>query len=143
MRKYRGRGRKVHSDSAAGIAWIKGGAPSAQSRHVNLRIAALKGRVEAGGISPEFIKGVENHADTLTKNLPPALFRRHTCALLGHRLVQGLKLPGIIELDQQDEDQEHDTLEIEELEIGLWLHTDVHEVIDNGAEDMNVQGGCI
>ena len=62
------------TDSQSSIAYLKGNTCSSNSRHMSLKIAAVQGKVEQKLVKGVFIEGKENPADSLTKNLPPALF---------------------------------------------------------------------
>jgi hypothetical protein len=89
--------RKLKCDNTAVIDWGRSETSNKRSRHIAVQYYYLRHAERDGIISMEYIQSKENMADILTKSFPVAEFRRLASYILGHRLVKGLSIPGVIE----------------------------------------------
>lgn len=89
--------RSVRVDNKAEIDWVKGSVSNKRSRHVDVRYYRSRHLQESGEISCEYVPTEENVADMLTKPLVVRLFLKFARIILGHCLVLGKGIRGIIE----------------------------------------------
>jgi hypothetical protein len=100
--------KRVRIDSEGGLEWFLTSKITERSRHFQIRYFHVRHNVQEGICRMEWVPGPENESDMLSKVMT---VRGHTsCArrLLGHCLVQGLNIRGIIE----SEIVTHDTYDL-------------------------------
>lgn len=78
---------KVKTDSEAVIAWIKGKNVSVKSKHLKPKFYGTRHVIQDGVVDLEYIPGVENPADILTKILPLKDHLKHLRTIMGHALI--------------------------------------------------------
>jgi hypothetical protein len=64
-----------------------------RSRHFVIKTAYIKEQQELGIVNIQYVSGVDNTSDILTKALSGYLLRRHTAGILGHDLVEDVQRP--------------------------------------------------
>jgi len=82
-------------DNRAAIDWIKAGAPTRKSKHIDVRHYRLKHLLAEGLIDVQYVSSEDNIADILTKVLPVKVFCRLSGMIQGHALVRAATVPGI------------------------------------------------
>ena len=100
--------KRVRIDSEGGLEWFLTSKITERSRHFQIRYFHVRHNVQEGICNMEWVPGPDNESDMLSKVMS---VRGHTsCArrLLGHCLVQGLNIRGIIE----SEIVTHDTYDL-------------------------------
>ena len=91
---------KVFTDNMGVRTWVKGDASNRRSRHIDVRLHYVRHAERDGRVSVEYIPTKVNYADILTKAFSPGEFAPLAARILGHYLVQGLGIPGVIELGE-------------------------------------------
>jgi len=74
----------MHCDNQSSINMINARVPTERSRHVDIQHFAIQDWKESGAIVMEFISGVINPSDDLTKPLGWVLHDRHARRIMGH-----------------------------------------------------------
>ncbi len=97
---------QLRTDSEAVIKWLKGRSVTQYSRHLKPKYYGTRHVVKDGLVNLEFIPGVDNPADILTKFLPMELHVKHLKNVMGHNLVD-FEMRGVARIFEQGaEDQE-------------------------------------
>jgi hypothetical protein len=89
---------KVFCDNKAAVDWSLDVTSMKGTRHFAKKLYRIKHLHKAGQIEPKFIEGIVNAADKLTKTTVGSDFSYKTGVIQGHALVQGMNIPGVIEL---------------------------------------------
>jgi len=74
----------MHCDNQSAINMINARLPTERSRHIDIQHFAMQDWKESGAIVMEFISGVINPSDDLTKPLGWVLHDRHARRIMGH-----------------------------------------------------------
>ncbi len=94
--------RRVQIDSQSALDWFDSNKINAKSRHLQIKYYHTKHSTQEGLVNMEFVKGPENDIDLNTKNHGIQKTRELTRSMLGHNLVLGQGIKGIIELDEDE-----------------------------------------
>ena len=92
------RGLKVYCDNKAAMDWSQDITSMKGTRHFAKKLYRVKHLRKDGEISPMPIEGIVNAADKCTKVTVGEDFLFKTGTIQGHALVQGLNIPGVIEI---------------------------------------------
>ena len=74
----------IYEDNSSAIAIINAKTPTERSRHIDIQHFAIQDWKEAGDILINYLPGVINPADDLTKPLGWVLHHRHVRRFMGH-----------------------------------------------------------
>jgi len=74
----------MYCDNQSAINMINAHVPTEHSRHIDIQHFAIQDWKESGAIVMEFISGVINPSDDLTKPLGWVLHNRHSHRIMGH-----------------------------------------------------------
>jgi ribonuclease HI len=74
----------LHCDNQSAINMINARVPTERSRHIDIQHFAIQDWKESGAIIMQFIHGVINPSDDLTKPLGWVLHKRHARRIMGH-----------------------------------------------------------
>ena len=89
---------KVFTDNMGVQVWSKGDSSNKRSRHIDIKYHYIRHAERDGRVTVWYVPTIENYADILTKGFTPKDFRPLMARILGHYLVQGLGIQGVIEL---------------------------------------------
>lgn len=98
--EYNGSNR-VRSDSQSVLDWIESDMNNKHSRHVDIRLCSARHRAKDGSISWCYVPTHDNIADILTKSLGASHFDYLSGKILGHDLVAGLNIAGLVDSGEQ------------------------------------------
>ncbi len=102
--------RKVQIDSQSGLDWYNSNKINSKSRHLQIKYYHTKHSVQEGLANLEFVAGDDNDSDINTKVLGIKKTRDLTRNILGHHLVLGQAIRGVIELDDNDNYNDDDDI---------------------------------
>jgi hypothetical protein len=94
--------RRVQIDSQSTLDWYNSSKINSKSRHLQIKYYHTKHSVQEGVANLEFVSGEDNDADLNTKVHGIRKTRELSRSILGHCLVLGQGIRGIIELDSDD-----------------------------------------
>jgi hypothetical protein len=94
-----GNSKLLRVDNEGSIEWFENKRISSRSRHIQMKYFHTRHSIEENLINMEFVSGEENEADILTKVLGADRYRVLARKILGHPLVSGKGLSGVIELE--------------------------------------------
>ena len=94
--------RRVQIDSQSGLDWYNSCKINSKSRHLQIKYYHTKHSVQEGVANLEFVEGEENDIDLGTKIQGIRKTRQLSRNILGHNLVLGQGIRGIIELDEDE-----------------------------------------
>lgn len=98
--KYKNAGsKKVLIDSESSVEWFRSKKINKKSKHLQMKYYHIRHSVQEGICVVEWIDGLENEIDMLTKVMTVRGNTRCARKLLGHCLLQGRGIIGIIELE--------------------------------------------
>jgi hypothetical protein len=92
---------KVKIDSQSVLDWIDSDKNNKHSRHVDIRLHNARDRAKDGSVSWEYVNTLINIADILTKSLGAAQFEYLSGKILGHDLVAGLGIIGVVDSGEE------------------------------------------
>ena len=99
---------RLRVDNEGSLEWFEGQKISVRSRHFQLKYYHTKHSVEENLIHMEFVSGEENEADILTKVLGRKRYLKLARKILGHCLLLGRGVRGIIELSESNAENQFD-----------------------------------
>jgi hypothetical protein len=82
----------LYADNQAAILMVNANRPTTRSRHIDIQHFAIQEWREKGDILMEYIAGIINMSDALTKALGWTLHHRHTRRMMGH-FAPGYSIP--------------------------------------------------
>ena len=94
--------RRLRVDNEGSLEWFEGQKVSVRSRHFQYKYYHARHSVEENLVHMEFVSGEENEADILTKILGAKRYLTLARKILGHWLVLGKGIRGIIELPESN-----------------------------------------
>ena len=100
--------RRLRVDNEGSLEWFEGQKVSVRSRHFQLKYYHTKHSVEENLVHMEFVSGEENEADILTKVLGTKRYLKLARKILGHYLLLGRGVRGIIELSESNVQNQFD-----------------------------------
>ena len=96
--KYYSKGsRRVLIDSQSVLDWIDSDQNNKHSRHVDIHLYSARHRGQDGSINWGYVNTLDNVADILTKSLSAEQFEYLAGKIMGHDLVAGLEIIGLVE----------------------------------------------
>lgn len=91
----------VCSDSQSVLDWIDSDHNNKHSRHVDIRLYSARHRAKDGSVRWQYVNTLENIADILTKSLGAKQFEYLSGKILGHDLVAGLNIMGLVDSGEE------------------------------------------
>ena len=98
--------RRVQIDSQSGLDWYNSSKINSKSRHLQIKYYHTKHSVQEGVVSMEHVDGGRNDIDLGTKIHGIKKTRQLSRNMLGHNLVLGRGIRGIIELDEHEDSED-------------------------------------
>jgi len=89
--------RRIYTDSEAAQSHCLNNSASKKSKHLELRLQTVQDYQEDDRIDVIYVPGGENCADQGTKSLDPETNLKHTMVILGHRMMQGKGIEGVLD----------------------------------------------
>src|SRR3954465_15874417 len=69
---------KIYCDNNSAVMYINNNMSSSKSKHIDIKVLAVKERIQSGQICIEHIETNSMVVDPLTKGLAPKFFHEHT-----------------------------------------------------------------
>ena len=79
------------------LDWIDSDQNNKHSRHVDIHLYSARHRGQDGSINWGYVNTLDNVADILTKSLSAEQFEYLAGKIMGHDLVAGLEIIGLVE----------------------------------------------
>ena len=74
---------KIDTDNTGSMQLANSWSVGGRTCHVDVRMHFLRELKDQGLLSIEFVPGVDNETDILTKNTPPAIYNKHIVKFVG------------------------------------------------------------